>query len=196
MPVSQCFQVVAGFIGGSPKFKSGSGLFLVERGIGGRQSLRCPEAVGDVPEVTEGRREVTLVTPGMEGPLIYVPTRAASVGEEIRQWAKLVGDLKKATTSLRAVVNQRLLRNVCPNCRQPYQPKPELLAKMNLPAEKVQQLYRASGKVQVKNKIQTCPICGGTGYLGQAAAFEVLIVNDEVRRSLQSGYQKPCALLD
>lgn len=125
--------------------------------------------------------------PGMEGPLIYVPQRGTSVGEQIRAWAKLVGDLKMAAAPLRAVVNQRLLRSVCPNCRQAYEPTPDLLKKMNLPAKKVTELYRASGKVQVRNKIETCPVCGGTGYFGQTGVFEVMVVSDEERRVLLTG---------
>ncbi len=140
-----------------------------------------------ISELTEAETARIAAEPGLEGPLIYVPLRAASVGEQIRQWVKLAGDLKKATSALRAVINERLLRNVCPNCRQAYQPRPELLQKMNLSAQKVQQLYKASGKVQVKNKIETCPVCGGTGYFGQTGAFEVFIVTDEERRLLQSG---------
>jgi len=80
-----------------------------------------------------------------------------------------------------------LLRSLCPNCRQAYQPTPEQLRKLNLPAKKVSQLYRASGKVQVKNKIEDCQICRGTGYLGQTAAFEVFVVDDEARKMLATG---------
>jgi type II secretory ATPase GspE/PulE/Tfp pilus assembly ATPase PilB-like protein len=125
--------------------------------------------------------------PGMKGPLIYVPLRAASIPEQIRQWVKLTGDVKPAVRPLRAVTNQRLLRRLCPNCRQAYQPTAEMLKKLNLPAGKVNQLYRATGKVEVKNKIEQCPICGGTGYLGQVAAFEVFMVDDEARKLLASG---------
>ncbi len=149
--------------------------------------LRRDPDVVLIAELTEPETARIAAEPGMEGPLIYIPLRAASVGEQIRHWVKLVGDLKKATAALRAVINERLLRNVCPNCRQAYQPRPDLLAKMNLPPQKVQQLYKASGKVQVKNKIETCPVCGGTGYFGQTGAFEVFVVTDEERRLLQAG---------
>jgi len=125
--------------------------------------------------------------PGMQGPLIYIPQRSSTIGEQIREWIKQVGDIKKATRALRAVVNQRLLRTLCPNCRQSYQPTPEQLKKLNLPAGKVSQLFRAGGKVQVKGKIEPCPVCGGSGFLGQTGIFEVLIIDDEARRLLGKG---------
>jgi type II secretory ATPase GspE/PulE/Tfp pilus assembly ATPase PilB-like protein len=125
--------------------------------------------------------------PGMQGPLIYVPQRSATIVEQIREWVKQVGDVKRAGRALRAVTNQRLLRSLCANCRQSYQPTEEQLKKLNLPAGKVNQLYRAGGKVQVKNKIENCPVCAGSGYLGQTGIFEVLVLDDEARRLLMSG---------
>ena len=125
--------------------------------------------------------------PGLQGPLIYIPQQAKTISEQIRRWVKYVGDLKIAARTLRAVTNQRLVRTLCPNCRHPYQPTPQQLKRMNLPAKKVSQLYRANGKVQVKNKIESCPVCGGTGYLGQTGAFEVMMIDDEARRLLVAG---------
>lgn len=133
-------------------------------------------------EIPDGETARVASQPGMTGPLIYVPQRAESIAEQVSTWVGRVGDIKQATRGLRAVVNQRLLRSLCPNCRQAYQPTAEQLKKLNLPAGKVKQLYRKTGKVQVKNKIEDCPVCGGTGYLGQTAAFEVFIVDDEARK--------------
>jgi type II secretory ATPase GspE/PulE/Tfp pilus assembly ATPase PilB-like protein len=123
----------------------------------------------------------------MKGPLIYLGQQLPGVGEMIRDWVRLVGDVKSAVRSLRAVTNQRVMRSLCPNCRQPYQPSAEQLRKLNLPADKVRQLYRAGGKVQVKNKIEECPVCRGSGYLGQTAAFEVFDVDDDSRKLLGAG---------
>jgi type II secretory ATPase GspE/PulE/Tfp pilus assembly ATPase PilB-like protein len=147
-------------------------------------------------EMADGEMARAVAEPGLQGPLIYVPQRAAGVAEQIQQWAKLVGDVKQSVRGLRAVMNQRLVRNVCPNCRQAFQPTPEQLQKLGLPADKVKQLYQASGKVQIKhNKVDTCPVCGGTGYLGQSGVFQTMIVGDETRRMIMGGDLK-AALAD
>ncbi len=127
--------------------------------------------------------------PGMDGPLIYIQQRQSNIVDQIREWVKLVGDsnLKKATGPLRAVMNQRLIRALCPNCRQAYQPTPEQVKQLNLPAAKVTQLYRHSGKVQEKNRIENCPVCGGSGYLGQTGIFEVMIIDSEAKKLLAKG---------
>ena len=148
--------------------------------------LRRDPDVVLVAELTDHETAVTIAEPGMEGPLIYVPQRTGSVAGQIQEWVKFVGDLKLAVASLRAVLNQRLLRTVCPNCRQAYPPTAETLKKLGLPADRVKQLYQASGKVQVKNKIETCPVCGGTGYFGQTGIFQVMVITDETRRLIRA----------
>ncbi len=140
-----------------------------------------------ISELTEAETARTAAEPGKDGPLMYIPQRLSAVNDQIRHWAKLVGDLKTAVKSLRVVMNQRLVRQVCPNCRQPFEPSAEQLRKMNVPAGKVKELYQANGKVQVKNKIETCPVCGGTGYFAQIGVFQVLIVTDTIRRLLLGG---------
>jgi hypothetical protein len=140
-----------------------------------------------ISELSESETAKTAAVPGMEGPLIYIPQRLPTVNDQIRHWAKHVGDLKTAVKSLRIVMNQRLVRQVCPNCRQPFEPSAEQLRKMNLPSGKVKQLYQASGKIQLKNKIDTCPVCGGTGYFAQVGVFQVMVVTDAIRRLLLGG---------
>ncbi|MDY7108937.1 MAG: ATPase, T2SS/T4P/T4SS family [Planctomycetota bacterium] len=149
--------------------------------------LRRDPDVVSVSLIRDKETARVVAEPGMQGPLIYIPQRCATIAEQIREWVKQVGDIKQATRALRAVVNQRLLRKLCANCRQSYQPTAEQLKKLNLPAGKVSQLYRAGGKVQLKGKIEPCPICGGSGYLGQTGIFEVLNVDDETRRLLAKG---------
>lgn len=149
--------------------------------------LRRDPDVVLVTDVADAETARVVTEPGLDGPLLYIPQPSSSIGEHIRGWVKLVGDVKQAVKPLRIVMNQRLLRSLCPNCRQGFEPTPEQLRKLNIPAGKVKQLYRAGGKIQVKNKIETCPVCSGTGYVGQTGVFEVLVVDPECRNLLAAG---------
>lgn len=140
-----------------------------------------------IAQPRDSESAVVASQPGIEGPLIYVPQRASSIEEQVADWVKRVGDVKQATRALRAVVNGRLVRTLCPNCRQAYQPAAEQLKKLNLSPDRVKQLYRKGGKVQVKNRIEECPVCQGSGYLNQTGIFEVMMVDDDVRRLLMAG---------
>ena len=79
-------------------------------------------------------------------------------------------------SALTAVLGQRLVRQLCDTCKEPYKPKPEFLKKANLPADKVDVFYRKPTEVQ-----QPCPQCGGTGYLGRTGIFELLVITEPMR---------------
>ncbi|MCA9247269.1 MAG: Flp pilus assembly complex ATPase component TadA [Planctomycetales bacterium] len=81
------------------------------------------------------------------------------------------------------VVNVRLVRKLCPDCKVGYQPTPELLQKLGLPQGRIQALYR-DPKPEEREGEKTCSTCQGIGYRGRLGIFEVLPVNDKVREVL------------
>lgn len=90
-------------------------------------------------------------------------------------------------SSLLGILSQQLVRVLCPNCRQAYRPTAELRQKLKLP-EKVQVLYRATGKVRTEKDEQLrCPACMGTGYRGLTAAFELLTITEPLKKVLRQG---------
>ena len=109
----------------------------------------------------------------------------------LRAWCKAVGDLKLAGDSLGGILSSRLFRKLCPVCRVPYQPDPKMLRKMNLPADKVGQLYKSSGQIVVRDKTQLCPNCHGLGYKGRAGVYEVMVLDDIGRDLIAEGALDP-----
>ncbi len=118
---------------------------------------------------------------------LYVGLRADDTLAALKLWAKAVGDLELVSASTRAVVSQRLIRKLCPACRQAYQPDPQALAKLNLPADKVRHLFKASGKITDGKHEEPCPTCHGLGYLGRTAAFEIMVLDGPAREHLKAG---------
>jgi len=85
------------------------------------------------------------------------------------------------SSSISAILAQRLGRKLCPHCRQSYKPKPEFLKQAGLSAEKVKELFRAK-----ENKgSDGCTHCGGLGYRGRIGVFELLVVNDRMREMVR-----------
>jgi len=78
--------------------------------------------------------------------------------------------------SLVLIVSQRLVRTLCEECKEPYQPKPEFLKKYNLP-EDTEAFYRPP----TEPLPQVCPECSGVGFVGRTGIFEVLEVTDAIR---------------
>lgn len=75
-------------------------------------------------------------------------------------------------SSLSALLAQRLIRLICPDCKKPYTPTKEELKFFNLKDDAgTIKFYKGEG----------CPECGGTGYRGRVAIFEILKVTDSIR---------------
>lgn len=72
------------------------------------------------------------------------------------------------SSSLVGVVAQRLVRTICRQCKQAYEPTP---AEIQVIGRPVENLYRGVG----------CSACGGRGYLGRISVHEILVVDDEIR---------------
>ena len=77
-------------------------------------------------------------------------------------------------TSLRAVMAQRLLRRVCPNCRAPHQPTPSEIKMLGLTPEylKNHQFYKGKG----------CRTCGYTGYKGRIGIYEIFTISEDIAK--------------
>jgi type II secretory ATPase GspE/PulE/Tfp pilus assembly ATPase PilB-like protein len=147
---------------------------------------RDPQVVG-VAEVPDSNTAKEIVKADSDRVRVYASIPADSAMTAVVKWVKLVGDQEQASKQLKGVVAMRLLRKVCTNCRVAYQPPPDMLKKLNLPADKVQQLVKKGGQVLIKNKPEVCPVCQGTGYLGQEGVFEVFVFDDACREAIRSG---------
>jgi len=120
-----------------------------------------------------------------DGKLMYVTLRADSVIQAFAKWLKFVGDKNLAVGTLLGISNQRLLRKLCGECKQAYTPDKELFKKFNINAEKTKVLYRAGKVLYDKHgKASTCENCQGTGYFGRMGVFEIITLNNELRKAL------------
>jgi len=113
---------------------------------------------------------------------VYVPVPQDGTFSALQLWLKVVGDPKLVAEGLGAVIAQRLVRRLCHTCRVPYTPDPSALKKLNLPATKVGDLFRASGKIMNKDSEVQCHDCHGLGYRGRVGVFEVMVVDKAARK--------------
>lgn len=84
------------------------------------------------------------------------------------------------SAGLRGIISQRLLKRVCPKCREPYTPNPRMLALSGIRQAPDRVYYHGKG----------CDACFHTGYRGRIGAFEVLLMNDELRKGITDGVDK------
>jgi len=143
-----------------------------------------PDVVG-VGECEDAETAQVACKAAADGKLMYVTLKADSVIQAFAKWLKFVGDRRLAAGILLGISNQRLLRKLCDECKQAYAPDKELFKKFNISAEKTKVFYRA-GKVlyDKRGKASTCENCQGTGYFGRTGIFEIIMLNNELRKAL------------
>ncbi len=88
-------------------------------------------------------------------------------------------------SSLIGTVAQRLVRVNCPRCRAPYEEKPEVLRDIGIDPElaRCRPLMRGKG----------CPECRGVGFRGRTGIYEMLIVDEAIRRMIVE--RQPAAVI-
>ena len=80
------------------------------------------------------------------------------------------------TATVEAILAQRLVRRICPECREEAEPNEEMLIELRLDPAKVKdkKVYRGAG----------CSTCSNTGYKGRIGLFELMIMDDELREMI------------
>ena len=110
---------------------------------------------------------------------------------------------KQILQLLSGVLNQRMVRRLCEQCKQPFQPTPQLLQKLGIPAGRVQKLFQPTippppeQRVDAKGnpiEIEICKKCNGRGYHGRMAIFELLTIDDKMRQAILKFASTPDAI--
>jgi type IV pilus assembly protein PilB len=82
-------------------------------------------------------------------------------------------------SSIIGVIGQRLVRVVCRNCKVTYKPEPEVLDRLAVPAEMRKDALFARG--------EGCQVCSQRGYKGRTGVYEILRMNENIKRLVMDG---------
>jgi len=120
---------------------------------------------------------------------IYQGIQAKDTFDALSRFLTLLNENDLGGKAIIGVVNQRLVRILCKDCREAFQPDAATLKKLNLPADKIERFYRppSEQKLDRKGRPILCPTCQGTGYVGRTGVFEVLAVDDTIHQLIREG---------
>ena len=128
--------------------------------------------IGEMRDVETAKTALTAATTGH---LVLTTLHSNTSLGSIPRLQGLEMDTEMLAESLIAVVAQRLVRTVCPHCKEEYIPSQDDLAYMGVSAEQAGKLTRGTG----------CEMCNQTGYLGRTLVYEIMVVDREVRQLLE-----------
>jgi len=128
-----------------------------------------------IGEMRDGETANTALTAATTGHLVLSTLHSNTAIGSIPRLQGLEMDTEMLAESLIAVVAQRLVRTICPHCKEEYDPPQEQLQYLGVSAEKAGRLLRGVG----------CELCNQTGYLGRTLVYEIMIVDREIRQLLE-----------
>lgn len=142
-----------------------------------RAILRQDPDIISVGEIRDGETGSIAIRSAITGHLVLSTLHTNDAVSAIPRLVDIGVEPYLIANALRGVISQRLVRRICPHCKKPYRPSDEELSLLKLPADADITFYRGEG----------CPECRHTGFHGRRAVFEILTVNDKLRRLISQG---------
>lgn len=148
--------------------------------------LRMGPDIMGVEDCSDKGCALLAATAAKEDRVMYVTLEATSAMQALGKWLNMVSDKNLIANTLVGISNQRLVRVLCDECKQAYQPNQNLFKKFNIPAGKIKVLYRP-GEIEYDKhgKPIICEKCQGTGFYGRTAIFETVVLDDELKEVIR-----------
>ncbi|MCC7409234.1 MAG: type II secretion system ATPase GspE [Phycisphaeraceae bacterium] len=142
-----------------------------------RSVLRQDPDIIMVGEVRDQETAAMAIQSALTGHLVFSTLHTNDAASAVTRLLDLGIEAYLAASSLVGVLAQRLVRRVCPNCVESCEPSPHELDRLGFEAadRDAPKLRRGRG----------CERCRNTGYRGRVGVFELLTVDEAVRRRVQ-----------
>jgi len=144
-----------------------------------RSTLRQDPDVILVGEIRDAETAKTAMQAAMTGHLVFSTVHARDTAGSVFRMLDLGIEPFLIASGLNLLLAQRLIRTLCPFCKQANAPTEEQLRDMGPEYAELAKIHRAVG----------CQKCLGTGYAGRRGVFELLVVDDNVRAAIGKNNQ-------
>jgi type IV pilus assembly protein PilB len=132
-----------------------------------------------VGEIRDHETARTAVQAALTGHLLISTLHSNDAVGAVARLTDLGIDSFKVGGALLCSISQRLLRTICPECKEPHEPNEKMLRALlkdsPRPLEAI--FYRGRG----------CRKCLGTGYAGRAPIFEIMVVTPSIAEAIEQG---------
>lgn len=143
-----------------------------------RSILRQDPDVIMVGEIRDLETAEIAAQASLTGHLVFTTLHTNDAPSSIARLLDLGVEPFLVTATLEGIVAQRLIRIICPNCKEAFEPTESQLMELGLGLEDVRgkKFYYGRG----------CNKCNKTGYKGRTAIFEIMVFNDEIRNLIMN----------
>ena len=146
-----------------------------------RSILRQDPDVVLLGEVRDLETTEIAIRAALTGHLVFATLHTNDASSAVARMVEMGGESYLIASALRCALSQRLVRNICPHCKESYEPSAAILAKLEGPNHPLlpegTKLWRGKG----------CRFCFGTGYRGRTVLSELLVVDEKIRAAIVRG---------
>ncbi len=141
-----------------------------------RSILRQDPDVVLIGEMRDHETAEIAIQASLTGHLVFSTLHTNDAAGAITRLIDMGVEPYLVSSSVEGIMAQRLVRTICPHCRESYRPTEEMLREIGLAMDSIpdQKLFRGAG----------CDQCFQSGYMGRSGIFEVLLVDDKIRRMI------------
>jgi len=144
-----------------------------------RAILRQDPDVILVGEIRDVETAQISIQAALTGHMVFSTLHTTSAAATITRLVDMGIEPFLLTSTLRAVVGQRLIRTICPSCKEPYNPSDDELEEFGVDREDVHEITFMHGR--------GCDYCNFSGFKGRLGIFEVLKVTEEINELVLQG---------
>jgi general secretion pathway protein E len=131
--------------------------------------------VGEVRDIETARMAIQS---SLTGHLVFSTLHTNDSAGAVSRLLDLGVEPYLASSSLIAIMAQRLVRKVCPDCKELYEPKPHELRELGIGNVEASNVGQNGGKFFVG---RGCDKCFQTGYRGRTGVYELMLINEEIQ---------------
>ncbi len=137
-----------------------------------------------VGETRDRETAKTAIEAALTGHLVLTTLHCNDAPSAIARLSEMGVEPFMVSASLIGIVSQRLVRRVCPDCRQAYHPSEQDLGRFGLFASNEQAVTFYRAQRHLDKTSDPCPSCQGLGYSGRVGVYEVLRINETLATAI------------
>jgi type IV pilus assembly protein PilB len=138
-----------------------------------RSIMRQDPDVIMVGEIRDKETAEVAIQASLTGHLVFSTLHTNDASSSLTRLIDMGLEPFLISSSLILIVAQRLVRQICPKCKEEHSPTPTALCDLGLDSST--KLFRGKG----------CSVCKNTGFVGRIGIFEILALNETIRKMVE-----------
>jgi type IV pilus assembly protein PilB len=146
-----------------------------------RSILRSDPDVVMIGEIRDRETAKISVEAALTGHLVLATLHTNDAPAAVTRLVEMGVEPFLVSSAVDCVIAQRLARRLCERCKRPVEMDERTLSELGFPVARFEELKREF------QEAVGCDRCGGTGYRGRVGIYEIMIVDEEIRRLILRG---------